>query len=138
MYKVVNAFWLLCYSCSPGWYPSQYFGSVASLSTAGLFNICTEYNNVAHDITNCSYMGMTSANTYKCYACKAGYVLNHSGSKCILYDGDSKCARAGNNDTGCSECWWPYWFHDSLCSRAGLVKFGGIVILTLGALMAAW
>ena len=131
MYKVVNSFWLLCYACQATWYPSQYFDTVPALASSGLFNVCTLFNNRAHDITNCSYMGMTGPNTYKCYACKAGYVLKNDGTQCILYDGDSKCARAGSNDTGCAECWWPYWFHDSLCKKAGLIGGGGMVIAAL-------
>lgn len=80
--------------------------------------MCTSFNKAAHYITNCAYMGMDSSSTYVCKSCKTGYVLNNAGTNCIEYDGDSKCIKAGNNDTGCSECWWPYWFHDALCKQS--------------------
>jgi len=69
-------------------------------------------------INNCEYMGMTAKYTYGCYACKSGFVLKNDKSACIEYDGDSKCVRAGKNDTGCAECWWPYWFHDRECLKS--------------------
>jgi len=66
-------------------------------------------------------MGMSAANVYECKACKGGYVLNAAGTDCIEYDGDSKCVKSGNNDTGCSQCWWPYWFHDALCKKTYII-----------------
>jgi hypothetical protein len=47
----------------------------------------------------------------------------------MKYDGESNCIRAGENDTGCTECWWPYWFHGSRCNRSLVLKVSRIVSL---------
>ena len=105
-----------------------------ALSDDYLFNACTLLNS-AVEIENCKYMGMSGLASYKCYHCKNGFILKNDGTGCIEYDGDSRCIRSGENDTGCNECWWPYWFHGSLCKISNILHMKNITIILTFFLM---
>lgn len=118
-YREDRSMWLLCYSCDQDYFPVKYT-LITALKDSNLFDQCQLWNK-AVEINNCMYMGMTGKGTYKCHHCKTGFILKNDGSDCIEYDGDSRCIKSGENDTGCSECWWPYWFHGSLCSHGNIL-----------------
>ena len=77
---------------------------------------------------------MTAPNTYKCYACASGYILNNAGTGCIK-SVEERCIKIGANGIGCEECWWPYWFQSTECLMGRIFK--GVVALVVGLFAVA-
>jgi hypothetical protein len=76
---------------------------------------------------------MTATNTYKCYTCEDGFVLNSAGTACLdNTGGDANCVRLNAERDMCLECWWPYWYHGRACLKGNVV---GVVSFSMWALV---
>lgn len=86
-------------------------------------------------ITNClnqwfdptSSLGTTTAS---CYGCMKDYALNSNGTTCTSYVTDPYCRVLDSTGTGCSSCWYSYWFNGTVCYlRGGLAVVGGVLLI---------
>jgi hypothetical protein len=99
-----------------------------------LFKECIAENPTP--ITNCAYMGMSSAGNYVCYACESGFVLDSAGTACVTWTNDTTCMQTDSTKAYCTKCWWPYWFFEKACmagdlNQVNLVFLAIVTILLL-------
>lgn len=128
-----------CYACEPGFYPlgTSHSGMSQPDVMPKLFKECTATNPVA--ITNCAYMGMSSAGNYQCYACKAGFALDSTGTNCVVWTKDTTCAQVDSTKSWCVRCWWPWWFFGKICMASHLNQFSAVLVAILMIVLGgAW